>query len=274
MPSRRTAGATVVLVTGVMCAVAAMPATAATAATALTPTRPVAGAAVPAAPTTAAPCPLPAFGPGRSYRPRIERAGFTAHVTNPYFPLVAGRTMIYAGVKDGKRALNVVVVTAHTRRVDGVVTRVVEDRLYLNAVLEERTRDYYAQDRCGNVWYFGEDTATLDARGRVTSRDGSFLAGVHGAQPGVFMQAHPQVGRWFRQEWAPGQAEDTFRVVRLSGAVTVPYGSYRRALRTQERTALEPGVVDVKFYVRGLGEVYEGSVSGPKEQLRLVEIIR
>jgi hypothetical protein len=266
MPSRRATGAAVVLVTAAMCAAAVTPAAAAVR------TGPT-GPAGPAAASTTHRCQLPAFGPGRSYRPRFDRAGFTAHVTNRYFPLVVGRTMIYAGTKDGKRALDVVVVTGHTRRIDGVVTRVVEDRLYLDAVLEERTRDYYAQDRCGNVWYFGEDTATLDAKGRVTSRDGSFHAGLNGAQPGLFMQRHPQVGRWFRQEWAPGEAEDTFRAVGL-GVVTVPYGRYRRALRTQERTALEPGVVDAKYYVTGVGEVYEGSVRGPKEQLRLVEIIR
>ena len=67
------------------------------------------------------------------------------------------------------------------------------------------------QDRCGNVWYFGEDTATLDRKGNVIDTEGSFRAGVDGAQPGVFMQANPEVGRQFRQEWYQGHAEDTFR---------------------------------------------------------------
>jgi hypothetical protein len=218
-------------------------------------------------------CPLPVFGPGRSYHPRIDPRSFTPHVTNPWFPLVVGRTMVYTGVKDGKRALNVVVVTRHVKRIDGVLTRVIEDRLYLNGVLEERTRDYYSQDRCGNVWYFGEDTATLDVRGKVTSTEGSFHAGVHGAQPGVFMQGRPQVRRWFRQEWYAGQAEDRFKVLQWRASVTVPYGTFRNALRTEERTALEPDVVDNKYYVRGVGEVYEGAVRGPQERLRLVEII-
>jgi hypothetical protein len=216
---------------------------------------------------------LPVYGPGRSYRPTIDRTSFSAHVTNPWFPLVVGRTMVYTGVKDGKRALEVVVVTRHVKRINGAPTRVVEDRLYLNGVLEERTRDYYAQDRCGNVWYFGEDTATLDSRGRVTSTDGSFHAGVGGALPGVMMQARPQVGRWFRQEWYAGQAEDRFRAVSTKAHVSVPYGSFQQALRTEERTSLEPGVIDAKYYVRGVGEVVEGTVKGGQEGLRLVEII-
>jgi len=160
--------------------------------------------------TVAARCNLPVFGPGTSYRPRIDTEDFTASVTNRWFPLPVGRTMVYTGTKDGEPALDIVKVSPRTKLVRGVRTRVVEDRLYLSNVLTERTSDYYAQDECGNVWYFGEDTAELDARGRVVSREGSFHAGVDGAQPGVVMQAHPQLGRRFRQEWYRGHAEDIF----------------------------------------------------------------
>jgi hypothetical protein len=194
-------------------------------------------------------------------------------VTNRWFPLPVGRTYVYTGTKDGKPAIDIVVPSRRTRVVDGVRSRVVEDRLYLAGRLEERTADYYAQDRCGNVWYFGEDTAELDAHGNVTSTEGSFHAGVDGAQPGVFMQAHPQVGRWFRQEWYAGQAEDTFRVVDRSARVSVPFGSFSHALRTEERTALEPGVLDGKYYAVGVGDVFEGSLRGPREVTRLVEIL-
>jgi hypothetical protein len=149
---------------------------------------------------------------------------------------------------------------------------VVEDRNYLGNVLAERTSDYYAQDRCGNVWYFGEDTAELDAHGRVVSTEGSWHAGVGGAQPGVIMPAHPQVGRRFRQEWYQGHAEDVFRVLDRSAPVAVPFGSLH-ALRTEETNALEPGVVDNKYYAKGIGEVAERSVKGPREEFRLVEVI-
>jgi hypothetical protein len=219
-------------------------------------------------------CPLPAFGPGSSYHPVIHPADFSPTVTNPYFPLRPGTSYLYAGTKDGKQALDVVQVSQRTRWVAGVVTRVVNDRLFLDGVLEERTSDYYAQDRCGNVWYFGEDTAELDGTGRVVDTSGSFHAGVAGAQPGVYMQAHPQIGRWFRQEWYRGEAEDRFRALSLTASVTVPYGTFRTALRTEERTALEPGVIDNKYYVRGVGEVAELTVAGGAESLELVEVIR
>ncbi|NUR94015.1 MAG: hypothetical protein HOV67_02020 [Kribbellaceae bacterium] len=219
-------------------------------------------------------CLLPAFGPGARYHPRIEADDFSPRVTNRWFPLPVGRTLVYTGIKDGRSALDVVVVTGRTRLVDGVRTRVVEDRLYLGNVLEERTSDYYAQDDCGNVWYFGEDTAELDAHGHVVSREGSFHAGIGGAQPGVFMQAHPQLGRLFRQEWFAGQAEDVFKAVAFNQRIKVPYRVFKHALRTTEFTALEPDVLDSKYYVRGIGEVAELSTRGPRETLRLADIIR
>jgi hypothetical protein len=231
------------------------------------------GASSAARPSGAATCALPAFGSGDSYLPLIRPQDFGPNVTNAFFPLKPGRILVYTGTKDAKKALNLVLTTSRTKIVDGVKTRVLEDRLYLDNVLAERTSDYYAQDRCGNVWYFGEDTATLDRRGRVVSTEGSFRAGVNGAQPGVFMQAHPEVGRQFRQEWLKGHAEDAFRVTNLSSPVTVPFGRFRRALRTEETSALEPAVLDNKYYVKGIGEVTELSVTGPHEVVRLVEII-
>jgi hypothetical protein len=218
-------------------------------------------------------CPLPVFGPGDQYKPVIDAGSFTPNVDNRWFPLPVGTTWIYTGTKDNEHALDVVTASARTRRIDGVTTRIVEDRLFLSGVLQERTSDYYAQDRCGNVWYFGEDTAELDAHGHVVDTSGSFHAGVDGAQPGVFMQKHPELGRRFRQEWFAGEAEDTFKAIDRSASATVPYGTFHHALRTEETTALEPGVVDNKVYARGIGEVVEESVKGPTEQLVLVDVL-
>src|SRR3954447_13589332 len=122
-------------------------------------------------------CPLPVFGPGADYHPQISPASFSPNVTNPLFPLIPGTVLVYTGQKDNQKALDITTTTSRTRVIDGVTTRVVEDRLYLDNVLEERTSDYYAQDSCGNVWYFGEDTAELDENGHVTSTEGSFHAG-------------------------------------------------------------------------------------------------
>ncbi len=99
---------------------------------------------VPASAGAGSSCPLPEFGPGQDYHPHIEPANFSPNVTNKLFPLTPGKTLIYTGTKDGKKALNLVATTSRTKVIDRVRSRVVEDRLYLNNVLEERTSDYYA----------------------------------------------------------------------------------------------------------------------------------
>lgn len=203
------------------------------------------------------------------------KPGFTAHVDNPWMPLTPGTTLIYRGVKDKTTERDVFKVTRRTKVVGGVRCVVINDRVYdANGRLSERTTDYYAQDRKGSVWYFGEDTASLDASGRVTSTEGTWHAGVNGARAGLFMPAHPRVGEHHRQEFLGGHAEDQFRVVSLHSRVKVPYVRSRIALQTHEWTALEPGVLDAKYYVRGIGEVFEGSLKGPKEVFRLVAVKR
>jgi len=206
------------------------------------------------------------------YHPVIDPSQFSSTVDNPWFPLTPGTTFVYEGVKDGKPSRDVYTVTNDTKTIDGVPCVVVHDSLYLAGALEEETLDYYSQDPQGNVWYFGEDTRELDAKGRTTSTEGTWHAGVDGAEPGVFMEADPFVGHQFRQEYYQGHAEDRYRVLDLSASVTVPFGSFASALLTMEWTALEPDVLDHKYYVRGVGEVAELSVRGPMEQARLVSV--
>lgn len=191
-------------------------------------------------------------------------------VTNRWFPLLPGTRYAYRGIEDSAHTRDVMIATYRTRKIDGVVCRVVFDRVWSNGRLEERTHDYYAQTKEGTVWYFGERTATLDRHGHVVSREGSFLSGVDGAEAGIFMTAHPRVGPAYYQEYYPGHAEDTFTVVRRGARVAVPLLHSRHALLTKETTRLEPGVVDHKYYVRDVGSVREATVKGGRETLWLV----
>ena len=189
-------------------------------------------------------------------------AGFVRTVTNPWFPLLPGTTYVYRGVEGGRASRGVVRVTRQTRVIEGVRCTAVSDLVYAGGRLVERTTDWYAQDRAGNVWYFGEDTEELDATGRVVTREGSWLAGRDDARPGVFMPARPRVGRAYQQEHLRGHAEDRFRIVSRSARVRVPAVSSRRALLTREWSPLEPGVVGYKHYVRGIGLVSDRTVGG------------
>jgi hypothetical protein len=182
-------------------------------------------------------------------------SAFSAAVDNAWFPLKPGSRYTYNGVKDGLPARDIVAVTHDVRRIAGVPCAVVRDRLYLRGRLRERTIDWYSQDSRGNVWYFGEDTAELDIHGRVTSTEGTWTAGVSGAQPGIYMPAHPRLGQAGSQEFYKGHAEDHYKVIGLFNTVTGI--AAKNALLTEEWTPLEPGTVDHKLYVRGIGTVLE-----------------
>lgn len=198
---------------------------------------------------------------------------FVAKVDNPWFPLEPGTTYVYRGAKDGKPSREVLEVTRLTKTIQGVHATVLHDNLYLAGRLAERTSDWYAQDADGNVWYLGEDTAELDPKGHVTSTEGSWQAGVDGAEAGIYMPAHPKVGESFSQEYYKGHAEDHFRVVALGSTVQVPYARSRAAMKTREWTPLEPGAIDFKYYLRGVGTVKEQAKDGSERGV-LVSVTR
>jgi hypothetical protein len=202
-----------------------------------------------------------------------DATNFDGHVVdNSWFPLIPGMTWEYRGVKDGEPSREIMVATSKTKTIQGVPCTVVNDKLYLSGKLEERTLDYYAQDKDGNVWYFGEDTAELKPNGEVKSTEGTWLAGRDGAVAGIFMPADPQVGQSFRQEYYKGQAEDHFRILSLNEQVTTPGATSDQAMLTMEWTPLEPNVIDHKYYVQGIGTVLERTAKGPLERNTLVSV--
>lgn len=203
----------------------------------------------------------------------INPAHFVRYVTNPLFPLKPGTTYFYKGTKDGAPTSTTMYVTHKTKRILGVKCTVVHDQAFEDGVLVEDTFDWYAQDADGNVWYFGEATKELDPSGKVISTEGSWEAGVNGAQPGIIMKAHPHVGDRYRQEFAPGVAEDMARVLPLDDDdLCVRYGCFDDLLLTKEWTPLEPDVFEHKYYAEGVGFVLGDMVKGGHEHTELVRI--
>jgi hypothetical protein len=208
------------------------------------------------------------------YNPSIDPADFGGPIDNPYLPLRPGTTFRYRGVgDDGKtRELNVVRVTRHKKRIMGIDAVVVLDKVYAGGRPEERTFDWYAQDKHGNVWYFGEDTKEYK-NGKVANTEGSWEAGVDGAKPAIIMQAHPKVGESYRQEYYPGEAMDMAKVLSLDESATVAYGSFDHLLMTKDWNPLEPAAgVSHKYYAPGIGKLQEVYVEGPSERVELTEI--
>jgi hypothetical protein len=218
-------------------------------------------------------CPLPQG----SDRVRHDPADYTTRITNPWWPMRPGSRWVYRETApDGTRQKVVVTVLARTKLIaNGVRARVVRDVVTEDGEPVEVTDDWYAQDRCGNVWYLGEDTAEYE-NGKVVSREGSFEAGVDGAQAGVIVPARPRPGLRYRQEYYAGHAEDRAEVFSLREQVEVPVGHFRRGrvLMTRDLNPLEPKILEYKFYVRGLGPVLAVGVSGGADREELVRYTR
>ena len=193
-------------------------------------------------------------------------------VDNRWFPLRPGNVLVSRGTEGRNRLRDVFFSTYKTKVIDGVTCRVVNDKVFQNGILHERTIDWYAQTKRGTVWYFGEHTALLDRQGHVVSREGSFQSGRDGAEAGIFMFAHPKVGQTAKQENYPGHSEDLFTVLDLNAHISVPVLKSNNALLTKETTVLEPGVLDHKYYVRDIGTVREVTVKGGTESLKLVSV--
>ena len=199
----------------------------------------------------------------------IDPANFVSVIDNPYFSLPPRTTYVYQS-PDGA-TINTVEVTDRTREIMGVTCTIVVDTVFVDGRVLEKTFDYFAQDSTGTVWYFGEATKEFDEEGGHVSREGSWLAGVDGALPGIIMEAQPQVGDFYQEEIAPGIAEDSALVASLTASTSVPYGSFSQLLMTDETTPLEPGFVEHKFYGAGIGLLQEVANNG--DQMDLVKII-
>jgi hypothetical protein len=206
------------------------------------------------------------------YDPAIKPASFVSRIDNPYFPLTPGTTLVYEGNSPDGVEHDEFAVTHNTRVIDGVTCVEVHDTSTVDGELAEDTLDWFAQDKDGNVWYFGENSKQLEG-GLVVGVEGSWMAGVDGAKPGIIMEAHPAVGDVYRQEFSLGVAEDLGKVLSLTASATVPAGSFDHCLKTKDFSPLEPDVVENKFYAQGVGSVLEIDRS-TGERLELVEIRR
>jgi len=194
---------------------------------------------------------------------KLDPAQFTTEIDNPYWPMKPGSRWVFDETSgDGPRQKVVVTVTHRTKRIaNGVEARVVRDVVTEGGELVEVTDDWFAQDAEGNIWYLGEKTAEY-RNGQVTTRAGSFEAGVDGAQAGIIMPADPESGMAYRQEYYKGEAEDEASVLSVDEQVEVATGRYTDVLMTRDVVPLEPRVNEHKFFAPGVGPVLALKISG------------
>jgi hypothetical protein len=198
---------------------------------------------------------------------------FSANIDNPQWPMTVGSRWVYRVVdtSDGSVQRDVIKVTKRTKMIaDGIRARVVSDIVRDHREPTEVTKDWYAQDSKGNVWYFGEHT--IEYVNGHPSDNGSWEAGVDGALPGVALPAKPKVGMSYREEYSKGVAEDQSRVLALDEQAQVPAGHFKPVLMTEDFSPIEPKVSELKFYAKGSGQaVLAVDVSGGSDTEQLVK---
>ena len=200
---------------------------------------------------------------------KLDPSKFTTQIDNPYWSMKPGDHWVYRELEDGELQRVDVTVTDQTKVLGGVAARVVHDEVTRHGLVVEDTRDWYAQDSEGNVWYLGEYTKEYE-NGKVKTTEGSWAYGVDGAQAGVVVPADPKQGLSYREEYYAGHAEDAAEVLNTTSQVQVPYGRFKDAVLTRNFSSLEPTVEEMKLYAKGVGPVMELLVSGGSGRTELL----
>jgi len=185
----------------------------------------------------------------------LRPADFTADINNPQWPMTVGSRWVYRVVdySDGAVRHELIRVTKHTKLMgDGITARVISDIVTERRRPSEVTQDWYAQDKLGNVWYFGEHT--IEYVNGHPRDNGSWQAGIDGAMAGVALPATPKVGCSYREEFARGIAEDQSRVLAVDTRAQVPAGHFTHTLTNEDFSPIEPDVSEIKYYASGSGQ--------------------
>jgi hypothetical protein len=212
----------------------------------------------------------PATPATEAYNPIIDPSNFVPHINNKYFALIPGTKFTY---EDTTGTLRIeVTVTNEKKKLMGVTTTGVRATEWRNGLLKHDTTDWYAQDRAGNVWDFGEAVDNY-TDGKIVHHKGSWQAGVDGAKPGIIMPADPKVGETYRQEYYPGIAEDMGTVIAANRTVTVPYGTLKNCIQIQDLTPFEPRR-EYKYYCPDIAFLALEKLVGFGPEAELVSISR
>jgi hypothetical protein len=214
--------------------------------------------------------------------PEFDSANFDNPLPNTYFPLEPKTTFVYEAETEDEFIQNMVTITKKKKEILGVTCIVVHDVEWVfieeedEWFLTEETYDWYALDNLGNVWYFGEETVEYlydDEWIQIGSTtEGSWEAGVDGAEPGIVVPADPEPGDCYQQEYYEGEAEDRVKVLRLDGIVSTDFGYFDNCRVTKEWTQLEPGNVEHKYYAPEVGLVFIEELKEKTVEVELVEI--
>jgi hypothetical protein len=188
-------------------------------------------------------------------------------INNPYFSLPVGRQLIYEGETNEGTQRIVMEATNETKKILGIKTLAVRNRVYVDGKLMEDAIHYLAQDNEGNVWHFGK------AAKNDRPEEGSWLAGKEDARAAIWLPATTApVGAEYYQEYSKGVAEDQGKIMSTTTTVTLGIGSFSNCLKTKDFTALEPEAVEYKFYCKQVAALALKEETRGNARFELIEI--
>jgi hypothetical protein len=190
----------------------------------------------------------------------LEKCDFVSTGENKYFILNPGYQVTLEGEEDGEELKLVMTVLNETKIVNGIETRVVEEKETEGGNLVEISRNYFALCKpTNNAIYFGEDVDIYE-NGEKVSQKGAWLAGQNDSKAGMIMPGKVEVGLKYYQEIAPGVAEDRAKIVSVNGSMVTPAGTFDQVLKTEETNPLKPEEKEFKFYAPGIGLIQEEAI--------------
>ena len=190
----------------------------------------------------------------------LENCDFASAGKNSYFILEPGYQVILEGEEEGEKLQLVMLVLNETKIINGVETRVVEEKETEGGNLVEVSRNYFAICMpTNNAIYFGEDV-DMYKDSKIVSHEGAWLAGENGSKAGVVMPGKVEVGLKYYQEIAPGIAEDRAKIVSVNDTLETPAGMFSQVLKTEETNPLKPGEKEFKSYAPGIGLVQDEAI--------------
>jgi hypothetical protein len=189
----------------------------------------------------------------------IDKADLSSTGRNRYFVLEPGFQLVLEGKQGGKATVLTITVLNETKVVDGVETRVVEEKETVGGQMAEVSRNYFAiSKKSSDVFYFGEDVDVYK-NGKVVDHEGAWLSGINGARFGLMIPGTPLLGARYQQEVAPKVAMDRAEIVSLSETLQTPAGKFEKCLKAEETSALERGT-EHKLYAPSIGLIVDGDL--------------
>ena len=203
--------------------------------------------------------------------PSPDPADFGTHVDNPWFPLAPGTTWTYRRYTPYGSHVLTATVLPHSHAIDGVPTTAVRWQVVRHGRRVGVAVRWYAQDRSGNVWWFGQRVRRAGAVVDPLARR-SWQAGQAGARAGLVLSAVPRVGDGYTNALAPGVLERRSTVISLTASAATPEHTYRDAVLTQDASDQRPTLTEQTFFARGVGMVAQQTTDVTTSDLALVRL--